>query len=62
MKTIRKHVWFVQTSGACYVFTDLYDHYSFIVPKIMNGNMALLDQAIAEHISGKHEFCCLRSR
>ena len=41
---------------------DIYDYYSEIVPRIMNGDMALLDQVIADHISKKREFCCLRSR
>ncbi|XP_052800681.1 uncharacterized protein LOC128231667 isoform X2 [Mya arenaria] len=41
---------------------NLYEHYSNIVPKIMNGDMALLDRVIAKHASGQQEFCCLRSR
>ena len=41
---------------------DIYDYYSHIVPRIMNGDMELLDQVLADHISKKREFCCLRSR
>ncbi|KAL4225169.1 hypothetical protein ACF0H5_015861 [Mactra antiquata] len=41
---------------------DLYDYYSDVVPKIMAGNMKLLDQVIDNHKSGEKEFCCLRSR
>ncbi|KAH3877689.1 uncharacterized protein LOC127872130 isoform X2 [Dreissena polymorpha] len=41
---------------------DLYEHYSDIVPRIMNGDMKLLDQVIADHAAGLREFCCLRSR
>ncbi|XP_053383962.1 uncharacterized protein LOC123536322 isoform X2 [Mercenaria mercenaria] len=40
----------------------LYDYYSECVPKIMGGDMQLLDQVIADHASGAKEFCCLRSR
>ncbi|KAK7491465.1 hypothetical protein BaRGS_00017294 [Batillaria attramentaria] len=41
---------------------DLYEHYSTIVPKIMNGDYDVLEEAIKNHVSGKREFCCLRSR
>lgn len=47
----------------CVLFvSDLYDYYSDIVPKVMNGDMQLLDKVIADHNSGLHEFCCLRTR
>ncbi|XP_060562776.1 uncharacterized protein LOC132722318 isoform X2 [Ruditapes philippinarum] len=41
---------------------ELYDFYSDCVPKIMGGDMNLLDQVVADHASGAQEFCCLRSR
>ncbi|KAK7098620.1 uncharacterized protein [Littorina saxatilis] len=40
----------------------LYEHYSAIVPKIMNGDYEVLDETVKDHISGRHEFSCLRSR
>ncbi|XP_005093507.2 uncharacterized protein LOC101862335 [Aplysia californica] len=40
----------------------LYEHYSSIVPKIMKGDKELMEKVIRDHISGKKEFCCLRSR
>lgn len=41
---------------------ELYEYYSRVVPKIMGGDMTLLDEVIADHASGAKEFCCLRSR
>ncbi|XP_076450581.1 uncharacterized protein LOC143286742 [Babylonia areolata] len=41
---------------------DLYEHYSAIVPKIMNGDYEALEESVKNHLSGKQEFCCLRSR
>lgn len=41
---------------------ELYEHYSAIVPKIMNGDMDLLDNTLVDHSRGIREFCCLRSR
>ncbi|KAL8614249.1 hypothetical protein ACOMHN_026466 [Nucella lapillus] len=40
----------------------LYDHYSSVVPKIMNGDYETLEDCVKNHISGQQEFCCLRSR
>lgn len=50
--------------GVFYILpvSGLYDYYSEVVPKVMNGDMKLLDRAIADHSNGLHEFCCLRSR
>ncbi|XP_041366840.1 uncharacterized protein LOC121381572 [Gigantopelta aegis] len=41
---------------------DLYDHYSSIIPQIMNGDMDLLEEVIRQHRSGEHVFCSLTSR
>ncbi|CAC5404439.1 unnamed protein product [Mytilus coruscus] len=41
---------------------ELYEHYSNIVPKIMSGDMDLLDRSLSDHSRGYKEYCCLRSR
>ncbi|CAG2255852.1 unnamed protein product [Mytilus edulis] len=41
---------------------ELYEHYSNIVPKIMSGDMDLLDRTLSDHSRGYKEYCCLRSR
>ncbi|XP_071099543.1 uncharacterized protein [Haliotis cracherodii] len=40
----------------------LYDHYSTVVPKVMNGDVQALDQAIKQHVTGEKEFVSLTSR
>ncbi|VDI27930.1 Hypothetical predicted protein, partial [Mytilus galloprovincialis] len=39
---------------------ELYEHY--IQPKIMSGDMDLLDRTLSDHSRGYKEYCCLRSR
>ncbi|KAK3101728.1 hypothetical protein FSP39_005894 [Pinctada imbricata] len=41
---------------------ELYEYYSQIVPRIMGGDLKLMDRVIRDHATGKKEFCCLRSR
>lgn len=41
---------------------ELYEYYSVIVPKIMSGDMKLMDRVIKDHSTGVKELCCLRSR
>ncbi|XP_060080381.1 uncharacterized protein LOC132559772 [Ylistrum balloti] len=41
---------------------ELYGHYSEIVPKIMEGDKALLDDVIHKHAIKQKQFCSLRSR
>ncbi|KAK3602636.1 hypothetical protein CHS0354_034226 [Potamilus streckersoni] len=41
---------------------DTYEHYSDIVPKIMGGDMEMLNQCIRHHVSEIQPFVCLRSR
>jgi len=42
--------------------TEMYEHYSTIVPRIMEGDMDMLDTAIHEHKTGERRFCSLKSR
>lgn len=42
--------------------SELYEYYSVIVPKIMSGDMKLMDRVIKDHSTGVKELCCLRSR
>lgn len=42
--------------------SELYEYYSVIVPKIMSGDMKLMDRVIKDHSTGIKELCCLRSR
>ncbi|XP_055998277.1 uncharacterized protein LOC125647533 isoform X2 [Ostrea edulis] len=41
---------------------ELYEYYSVIVPKIMAGDMKLMNRVIKDHATGVKELCCLRSR
>lgn len=42
--------------------SELYEYYSVIVPKIMAGDMKLMNRVIKDHATGVKELCCLRSR
>lgn len=44
------------------LISELYEYYSVIVPKIMSGDMKLMDRVIKDHSTGVKELCCLRSR
>ncbi|XP_061182605.1 uncharacterized protein LOC133190936 [Saccostrea echinata] len=41
---------------------ELYEFYSAVVPRIMSGDMKLMDRVIKDHATGVKELCCLRSR
>ncbi len=42
--------------------SDLYNFYSDVVPKVMEGDTDLLSSLVDDHISGTRTFCNLRSR
>lgn len=39
-----------------------YEHYSLCVPRVMEGDIELLDKLLTDHISGERELNNLRSR
>lgn len=44
------------------LFSELYNHYSAFVPKIMEGNVGLLEDLVTAHKTGLLGFASLNSR